>query len=193
MAIKIIKEGRKTFTAFCERCGCEFTYDLNDLKLSCASDKIACPTCGKDFYHSSMVQEPAIPGSIGRLQTWPLETYNDPCEGCAWKASLGTLGSYIGDSPCTWCTKNHVTIKAQTNPPSFIDYAIPCAAEPTVKLQECNCDENTTCSKCSGSGNGYTIATSSECLCQSDVWKTIQDCCEGAMKDIEEKRNTSTN
>lgn len=190
--IKIIKEGQKTFTAFCERCGCEFTYDLEDLKLSCASDKIACPTCGKDFYHPSMHQELATE-RLGRLQTWPLETYNDPCEGCAWKASLGSLGSYVGDSPCTWCTKYQVANKVQVNPPSLADYRTLCSAEPVIKLQECDCAENATCSKCAGSGNGYTITTSSDCLCKGDVWKTIQDCCECAIKDIEEKRNAGTN
>ena len=193
MAIKIIKEGRKTFIAFCERCGCEFTYDLADLKLSCASDKIVCPTCGKDYYHPAMIQDCATPNDIGRLQTWPLETHNDPCEGCAWKTSLRSPGTYIGDSPCTWCTKNQVTCKVQAVQPSLIDYAIPCKAEPAIRLQDCDCDENATCSKCSNSGNGYTIATNSDCLCKGDVWKTVQDCCECAIKDIEEKRNASTN
>ncbi len=121
MAIKITKPGQKEFHGFCKWCGCEFTYEISDLKLSATSDKISCPTCGKDYHHPSMVQDPTIPGGIGygRLQdiTWPPSTVEpipcvpdlnktDPCEGCAWRENLLRDGLYIGDTPCTWCNKN---------------------------------------------------------------------------------------
>jgi hypothetical protein len=121
MAIKITKPGQKEFHGFCKWCGCEFTYEISDLKLSATSDKVSCPTCGKDYHHPSMVQDPTIPGGIGygRLQdtTWPPSTVEpipcvpdlnktDPCEGCAWREKLLRDGLYIGDIPCTWCNKN---------------------------------------------------------------------------------------
>lgn len=112
--IKITKPGQKEFHGFCKWCGCEFTYEISDLRLSATSDKVSCPTCGKDYHHPSMVQDPTIPGGIGRLQTWPPEpvhctpdmTKTDPCAGCAWRENLLRDGLYLGDTPCTWCNKN---------------------------------------------------------------------------------------
>ena len=109
MAIKITKPGQKEFHGFCKWCGCQFTYEISDLKLSATGDKLDCPTCGKTYHHPSMVQDPTIPGGIWPLQTLPFETYNDPCEGCAWKDNLGKLGTYVGDTPCTWCAKKQIT------------------------------------------------------------------------------------
>lgn len=118
MAIKITKPGQKEFHGFCKWCGCEFTYEISDLKLSATSDKLSCPTCGKDYHHPSMVQDPTIPGGVGygRLQdiTWPPDpipctpdmTKTDPCAGCTWRENLLRDGLYIGDTPCTWCNKN---------------------------------------------------------------------------------------
>jgi hypothetical protein len=116
--IKITKPGQKEFHGFCKWCGCEFTYEISDLKLSATSDKVSCPTCGKDYHHPSMVQDPTIPGGIGRLQTWPPEpipctpdmTKTDPCAGCAWRENLLRDGLYIGDTPCTWCNKGRFNV-----------------------------------------------------------------------------------
>lgn len=119
MAIKITKPGQKEFHGFCKWCGCEFTYEISDLKLSATSDKVSCPTCGKDYHHPALVQDPTIPGGIGydKLQTWPhigVEpipcipdfSKTDPCAGCTWRENLLRDGMYIGDTPCTWCNKN---------------------------------------------------------------------------------------
>lgn len=117
--VKITKPGQKEFHGFCKWCGCEFTYEISDLKLSATSDKVSCPTCGKDYHHPSMIQDPTIPGGIGYrgLQdiTWPLGdsipctpdmTKSDPCAGCVWRENLLRDGLYVGDTPCTWCNKN---------------------------------------------------------------------------------------
>ena len=168
MAIKIIKPGQKEFHGFCTRCGCEFTYEISDLKLSATSNKLECPTCGKDYFHQSMVQDPTIPGGIGRLQTWPSDpipcipdmTKTDPCAGCAWRENLLRDGLYIGDSPCTWCGKNKFNTISEFKQ-SFNDYT-------TL------CDENVACSICSSS-NGVTTAQCS-CLKQGDIWATTNDC-----------------
>ena len=47
MAIKITKSGRKTFDAACPQCGCEFTYELEDVHLF----GVTCPECGWNFLH----------------------------------------------------------------------------------------------------------------------------------------------
>jgi len=128
--IKITKPGQKEFHGFCKWCGCEFTYEISDLKLSATSDKISCPTCGKDYHHPSMVQDPTIPGDIGRLQdiTWPPEpipctpdmTKTDPCAGCVWRENLLRDGLYVGDTPCTWCDKNKFNSITSSTPPGTV-------------------------------------------------------------------------
>ena len=200
MAIKITKPGQKEFHGFCTWCGCEFTYEISDLKLSATGNKLDCPTCGKEYHHPSMVQDPTIPGGIGRLQdiTWPPDpipctpdmTKTDPCAGCVWLENLLRDGSYIGDTPCTWCNKNQYN-KITCEQPSLKDYTTLCRTKtPDVYLtgKECNCDENAVCSKCSGSSNTTTIlntckepgeATSVKCMCEGDIWKTSCDCCDG--------------
>ena len=44
--IKIIKDGQRDFIANCGICGCEFSYQIEDIKAS----SVACPCCG--FYVS---------------------------------------------------------------------------------------------------------------------------------------------
>jgi hypothetical protein len=141
MAIKITKPGQKEFHAFCKWCGCEFTYEISDIKLSATSDKVSCPTCGKDYHHNMMVQDPTIPGGIGRLQTWPPEpipctpdmTKTDPCAGCVWRENLLRDGIYIGDTPCTWCNKNQFN-KITCVQPGIKDYTTPCINELDTQL-----------------------------------------------------------
>ena len=193
--IKITKPGQKEFHGFCKWCGCEFTYEISDLKLSATSDKVSCPTCGKDYHHPSMVQDPTIPGGIGRLQTWPPDpipctpdmTKTDPCAGCVWRENLLRDGVYIGDTPCTWCNKNQFN-KITCEQPSLNDYTTLCGTKtPDVHLtgKECNCGPNAVCSKCSGGSNkGYTIATSSSCAVvapDNATYKTDVSACDGCV------------
>lgn len=110
MAVKVIKSGQKEFYATCDMCGCEFTYELSDLKLSCALNKVACPTCGKEYYHKS----PNSGGYGGGYLNWPqtgepipyINQNKDPCADCDWMKTLLKTGTYVGDTPCTWCPKN---------------------------------------------------------------------------------------
>jgi DNA-directed RNA polymerase subunit RPC12/RpoP len=97
MAIKIIRSGTLVYTGFCSRCGCEFSYDLGDLKLS-TGNRISCPTCGEYFFHP--VQARTL-NSFG----WANCTNTDPCTECAWHILVMQNGSYTGESPCTWCSK----------------------------------------------------------------------------------------
>ena len=71
MAIKVIKHGKKTFKATCPNCGCEFEYELEDIKQEpglswnyqgnlvftstcyCIYNPkyVICPDCGRHIYH----------------------------------------------------------------------------------------------------------------------------------------------
>lgn len=114
MAIRITKPGQKEFHGVCKWCGCEFTYEISDLKLSATSDKLDCPTCGKTYYHSSMVQDPASRGT--GIYKWPADTAStNPCAGCSWLENLLKNGTYIGDTPCTWCNKNRFSSTTGTS------------------------------------------------------------------------------
>lgn len=45
--IEVIKHGKKKFTATCTNCGCEFTYEVEDIKLG----SVTCPDCGDYVAH----------------------------------------------------------------------------------------------------------------------------------------------
>ena len=53
--IKIIKDGQKEFTAKCDTCGCEFSYQLVDIGLG----SVVCPCCG--CYVAHRINEPEEP------------------------------------------------------------------------------------------------------------------------------------
>ncbi len=197
MAIKITKPGQKEFHGFCTWCGCEFTYEISDLTLSATGNKLYCPTCGKDYFHQSMVQDPTIPGGLGRLQTWPPEpipctpdmTKTDPCAGCIWRENLYRDGIYVGDTPCTWCDKNKFNNIAEYNQ-NFKDYITCTVKAPEAHLsgsrKSCNCGENAVCSICSSSPdtvttayNGASADSAISCLCEGDVWASCGcSCCD---------------
>ena len=69
--MKIIKEGQKEFIAKCSTCGCEFSYQLTDIKLG----SIVCPCCGhyvahKEFKEPSFVTDThAIPCTVTQQTT----------------------------------------------------------------------------------------------------------------------------
>lgn len=46
--IEVIKHGQKKFKAICTNCGCEFTYELSDMKPLGGVD---CPDCGDHVTH----------------------------------------------------------------------------------------------------------------------------------------------
>lgn len=127
MAIKIIKQGVKEFHITCPYCGCEFTYENEDVHEGIVS----CPCCGAILdakqRMSGKVDECPIPtnGGYGTITnphgTYP---YNDlvyrpftlpdwatksdnlsGCEGCPNNPKY-LKTPYIGDSPCQWCQKN---------------------------------------------------------------------------------------
>ena len=49
MAKKIIVEGKDEFYLTCDKCGCGFTYELEDISL--VSPTVYCPKCNKALIH----------------------------------------------------------------------------------------------------------------------------------------------
>lgn len=171
--IKITKPGQTEFHGFCKWCGCEFTYEISDLKLSATSDKVSCPTCGKDYLHPGMVQNHTIPGGI--CYQWPSDS-TDPCAGCVWRENLLKDGIYTGDIPCTWCNKNKFNSITRTQP-SLKDYTTPCVNELATY--------STTSTSGELSGTKYTTAHNcSDNVANGEVMKTVLTRCEANTKSM---------
>ena len=132
MAIKIIKQGVKEFNLTCPFCGCEFTYEKEDVHNS----QVICPCCLTNLLVGTVNTNPfpmpiwynqqvapdgyKIRGVINK----PTDKYNDlvyrpftlpewatksdnfsGCEGCPNNPKY-IKENYIGDTPCQWCQKN---------------------------------------------------------------------------------------
>ena len=125
--IKIIKEGKTDFRKACDKCGCIFEYNVEDINDS----YIKCPTCHKEYYgfepeylektlfdKGLAEREPTdYLGKLGRLQTLPNEsTYQslNACEGCPTYKQLCSPTGYLGDVPCQWCNKNPLKVTCDT-------------------------------------------------------------------------------
>lgn len=51
---RVIVRAAEAFRKECNRCGCHFEYDLDDIEKNnevSGQDKVSCPECGKEFYH----------------------------------------------------------------------------------------------------------------------------------------------
>ena len=108
--IEILKPGQTKFTATCNNCGCEFTYELEDITLN--SD-VPCPCCHKMVPHKKKNDyipywPEGVRGIPSNIELTPYKdtklTDGDPCENCEWhRKMLMNKEPYIGDSPCQWC------------------------------------------------------------------------------------------
>lgn len=117
--IKIIKSGKQEFHAICPHCGCEFTYEKEDLSgknyiYIGASDYVKCPECNMP-----------IPHSIVNITPKPIDVYykgtvtdnmqsNNPCANCSYIKKLMTDHLYVGDVPCAWCEFNPLKVTCTT-------------------------------------------------------------------------------
>lgn len=108
MAIEILKEGQTKFTGFCPYCGCEFTYELEDISIS---DLVTCPCCGKLILHTKKVD--TYPSNFPNLIPCNVPSSCDECD--FFKRYLAGGKTYIGDSPCQWCSKYPYKITCKVN------------------------------------------------------------------------------
>ena len=111
--IKVIKHGQTEFNATCGRCGCEFTYEYEDIQgeavrsLTNYSNTryVKCPDCGNLIYLTPYSNWPNSGVDIGPFNT-PSGTKD--CQDCDWWKKITSPGgfTYVGDTPCTWCSKS---------------------------------------------------------------------------------------
>ena len=113
MAIKIIKQGIKEFHITCPYCGCEFTYEKEDVYNS----EVICPCCSNGLPHKGIIGtgdiNPATLPIWYNQQVVPdgykirggLIQPDDSCDNCPYNPKY-LKTPYIGDSPCQWCQKN---------------------------------------------------------------------------------------
>lgn len=131
MAIKIIKQGVKEFHITCPNCGCEFTYENEDV----CNSEVICPCCLMNLPHKGVV------GTVNATPSTPIwysqevapdrykirDDLNKPlpsrlttsdnwssCEGCPNNPKY-LKTPYIGDSPCQWCQKNPWKVTCTSN------------------------------------------------------------------------------
>jgi hypothetical protein len=119
--IKVIKHGQTEFTHTCSRCGCEFTYEFEDIQVdsfslnSTSAKVVKCPDCGNTCYVNNNIGWPWPNNSPIPCNT-PIDTSLNPCVTCDWWNKMTTDGTnwYVGDTPCTWCAKNPMKVTCGT-------------------------------------------------------------------------------
>lgn len=132
MAIKIIKQGVKEFNLTCPYCGCEFTYEKEDVYNS----EVICPCCSTNVPHKGVIgtvntnpspmpiwynQQVAPDGYKIRdglnkpFPSWLTTSDNwSGCEGCPNNPKY-LKTPYVGDSPCQWCQKSPWKVTCTSN------------------------------------------------------------------------------
>lgn len=131
--IKVIKHGQTEFNATCGRCGCEFTYEYEDIQSEAvrsltnysSTRYVKCPDCGNLIYLPPYSNFPTIGEPI------PTVPFNTPlgtkdCQDCDWWKKITQPGgfTYVGDTPCTWCHKNPYTVTCDSISTSSTSSAI---------------------------------------------------------------------
>ena len=121
MAIKIIKNGVKEFHITCPYCGCEFTYENEDV----CNSEVICPCCLTNLPHKG------VSGTVNPNGTYPMPIWynqqvvpdgykirgglnqpDDSCDNCPNNPKY-LKTPYVGDSPCQFCAK--IRIKSTVN------------------------------------------------------------------------------
>jgi len=110
--IKILKEGKpQKFTKTCLECGCEFEYELEDIKTDytlCLTSYpgqyntyVICPCCGNSIHHGTIRENLEVPTKINTMKV-----EDNHCETCPNRfGPMDGLGNpTAGDSPCQWCS-----------------------------------------------------------------------------------------
>ena len=122
MAIEIVKEGCKKFNMTCPNCGCEFTYEYEDVKVGV----VICPCCQARLPHKGVngtVNTTPYPMPIWYNQEVAPDGYKirggfnqsgNPCENCLDNPKY-LKKPYVGDSPCQFCAKNPNKITCTAN------------------------------------------------------------------------------
>ena len=51
MTVKIVRKRLEPFPGHCSYCGCDFTYELEDVKHGPLKNCVACPNCSHECLH----------------------------------------------------------------------------------------------------------------------------------------------
>ena len=123
MSITVIKHGKETFKVVCPVCGCEFTYQAEDLETDMfGNHHVTCPDCHQPVSHDEpkkkgfpRPEEPITWDKVLEDYVFPLgpapdvRLYGDySCEGCLYyeqQKRNPEMAPVVGDTPCTWCKK----------------------------------------------------------------------------------------
>lgn len=114
--IKIIKDGTRIYKATCSNCGCEFTYENEDI----CNSEVVCPCCEQHLPLNLLVTYNPHQGDdlVYRPQIipdWAKQSDNlSGCEGCPNNPKY-LKTPYVGDSPCQWCQKNPNKVTCTSN------------------------------------------------------------------------------
>lgn len=116
--IKIIKDGVKTFKTTCPNCGCEFTYENEDINISV----VICPCCNNPIYHKQKINPPANENYIllkktsdgAEIRQRIFSPDENPCDSCPNNPKY-LKTPYVGDHPCQWCQKNPNKVTCTSN------------------------------------------------------------------------------
>ena len=107
MSVEIIKDGVKKFRITCPNCGCEFTYENEDV----CNSEVICPCCSKGLPHKGMLgtvgtNPSAVPiwynqqiAPDGYKIRGGLNQSDNPCDNCPNNPKYFKT-PYVGDSPC---------------------------------------------------------------------------------------------
>ena len=115
MAIKIIKDGIKEFHITCPYCGCDFTYEKEDV----CNSEVICPCCLTNLPHKGVNGTTINPNVTFPMPIWynqqvapdgykirdGLNQLDNSCDNCPNNPKY-LKAPYVGDSPCQWCQKN---------------------------------------------------------------------------------------
>jgi hypothetical protein len=52
MTVKILRKRLEPFPGHCSRCGCDFSYELEDVDRGPVKNCVACPNCDHECVHS---------------------------------------------------------------------------------------------------------------------------------------------
>ena len=132
MSIKVIKRGKETFKATCPICGCEFTYQAEDLKEDIFHNHyVECPDCKNAVSHDYEPKKKSLddnllwrkaeeeqldydkyPAKLAKEREFYVDyqhpnTIWNPWPDCATCPNRpDSTKTVVGDTPCTWCIKN---------------------------------------------------------------------------------------
>ena len=124
--IKIIKDGTRMFKVTCPNCGCEFTYENEDIVTNSA---VICPCCEQYLPHKKINDNIQSQNKFPDIDKYVLlkktsdgaeirqrvfSPDENPCDSCPNNPKY-LKTPYVGDSPCQWCQKNPNKVTCTSN------------------------------------------------------------------------------